>query len=117
MVRNYVPDAGHLVKVSFDPQAGDEQAGWRPALVLSPAAYNQRSGLAVMVPVTSYRKGYPFEVELPKGLKVTAAVLADHVKSLDWRVRKARYQDAVPARVLSQVTRRLALLLGIVQEA
>ena len=116
-MKGYVPDTGHLVKVSFDPQAGHEQAGWRPALVLSPATYNHRSGLAVMVPVTSHRKGYPFEVELPKGLKVSGAVLADHVKSLDWRVRKARYQDAVPAQVLTEVTRMLALLLGIVPEA
>jgi mRNA interferase MazF len=109
----WAPDAGDLVWLSFDPQAGREQAGRRPALVLSPAAYNRRSGLAIMCPVTSRIKGYPFEVELPRGLDVSGAVLADHVKSLDLRIRRAAFAGKVPAAVLGEVQARLAPLLGL----
>lgn len=109
----YVPDAGDLIKIDFDPQAGHEQAGWRPAIVLSPAAYNRPTGLAIVAPVTNQRKGYPFEVPLPAGLKVTGVILSDAVKNLDWRARNARYLDATPADVVGAVRQRLALLLGI----
>ena len=108
----WTPDAGDLVWLTFDPQAGREQAGRRPALVLSPAAYNRRSGLAIMCPVTSRIKGYPFEVVMPRDLEVSGAVLADHVKSLDWRVRRAEFAGKVPASVLREVQARLAPLLG-----
>jgi mRNA interferase MazF len=111
--RNYVPDWGHLVRIDFDPQAGHEQAGWRPALVLSPAAYNKRRGLAVVVPITNQAKGYPFEVPLPEDLKITGVVLSDHVKSLDWRARNARFSDIAPKETLQQVRDYLSLLLGI----
>lgn len=114
MVRaHYVPDAGHLVKLSFDPQAGHEQAGWRPAIVLSPASYNRKSGLAVVAPITNQGKGYPFEVPLPRGLKITGFVLADALRNVDWQARKARFEDAAPAGVLYAVRERIALLLGI----
>ena len=83
----YVPDRGDLVWLDFDPQAGREQAGRRPALVLSPKAYNQKVGLALLCPITSQVKGYPFETAIPPGLKVSGVVLADHVKNMDWRVR------------------------------
>jgi mRNA interferase MazF len=109
----WAPDAGDLVWLSFDPQAGREQAGRRPALVLSPAAYNRRSGLAIMCPVTSRIKGYPFEVELPQGLGVVGAVLADHVKSLDWRTRRAEFASKAPAAIFREVLARLAPLLGL----
>ena len=114
MVRGaYIPDAGHLVKLSFDPQAGHEQAGWRPAIVLSPASYNRKSALAVVAPITNQGKGYPFEVPLPKGLKITGFVLADALRNVDWQARKARFEGVAPAGVLYAVRERIALLLGL----
>jgi len=107
-----VPDRGHLVWISLDPQAGHEQAGRRPALVVSPASYNGPVGLALLCPVTSHAKGYPFEVPLPPGVAVSGVVLADHVKSLDWRARRAEYAGDAPETVVTEVTRRLGLLLG-----
>jgi len=114
MVRTaYVPDAGDLIKIDFDPQAGHEQAGWRPAIVLSPASYNRPTGLAIVAPITNQRKGYPFEVALPAGLRVTGVVVSDAVKNLDWRARNARFVEAAPANVLAAVRQRLQLLLGL----
>jgi mRNA interferase MazF len=107
----YVPARGEAVWVTLDPQAGHEQAGRRPALVLSPAAYNGRVGLALLCPITGQVKGYPFEVPLPEGLPVAGVALADRVKSLDWRARKASLICAVPEDVITQVLRRLNLLL------
>ena len=83
------PGRGDLIWVNFTPQAGHEQAGRRPALVLSPAAYNRKTGLAIACPVTSHAKGYPFEVVLPDGLPVSGVVLADHVRNIDWQARHA----------------------------
>lgn len=113
MTRTSAPDAGDLVWLTFNPQAGREQAGRRPAVVLSPAAYNKRSGLALVCPITSQVKGYPFEVALPHGLPVAGVVLADHVKSLDWRARRVERAGKLPAVVLREVLDRLAPLLGI----
>jgi mRNA interferase MazF len=107
----YVPDRGDLVWLDFDPQAGREQAGHRPALVLSPAVYNRAVGLALMCPVTSQVKGYPFEVRLPPDLHVSGVVLADHVKSLDWLASQARRAGRVPPDVLSEVLGKLRTLL------
>ncbi len=112
MKPEFVPNAGDLVWLTFDPQAGREQAGRRPAVVLSPAQYNRRSGLALVCPITSHVKGYPFEVQLPPGLPVTGAILADHLKSLDWRVRLAEPTGRLPKDVLRDVLDRLAALLG-----
>ena len=109
----YVPDRGHLIKIDFDPGTGHEQIGWRPALVLSPASYNRPTGMAIVVPITTKQKGYPFEVVLPPGLKVTGVVLSDAVKNLDWRARNARYIDPAPLAVLASVQERLGLLLGL----
>jgi mRNA interferase MazF len=100
------------VWITLDPQAGHEQAGRRPALVVSPAAYNGRVGLALLCPITSQVKGYPFEVALPAGLGVSGVVLADQVKSLDWRARKASRIGAVPDEVVAQVLQRLHALLA-----
>jgi len=100
------------VWLTFDPQAGHEQAGRRPAVVLSPSIYNARTGLALFAPVTSHVKGYPFEVLLPEDLGVSGAVLADHIKNLDWRARKAELISRLPADVVAQVLRRAAVLLG-----
>jgi mRNA interferase MazF len=109
--RRFVPDRGDIVWLDFTPQAGHEQRGQRPALVLSPAAYNGRVGLALACPVTSQIKGYPFEVLLPEGLKVKGAVLADQIKSLDWQVRKAKLSCRAPASVVEEVTGKLLVLL------
>src|SRR3954454_18410008 len=97
MPDDYVPDRGDVVWISLNPQAGHEQAGRRPAVVLSPAAYNGRAGLAILCPITNQIKGYPFEVILPSELAVSGAVLSDQVKSLDWRVRNAVFICALPS--------------------
>jgi mRNA interferase MazF len=90
---------------------GREQAGRRPALVVSPAPYNARTGLALVCPITSQVKGYPFEVPLPLGLPVTGVVLADHLKSLDWRARRADFVATVPDAVVDEALARIALLI------
>jgi mRNA interferase MazF len=111
MAGRYTPARGDLVWLEFTPQAGHEQAGTRPALVISPRDYNRRVGLALFCPVTSHVKGYPFEVVLPPGLKLQGVVLADQVKSLDWRVRRARYAAQVPAEVMREVVARVLVLV------
>jgi mRNA interferase MazF len=107
----YVPGRGDLVWLCFDPQAGHEQASWRPALVVSPLAYNAKVKLALVCPITSRAKGYPFEVPLPSGLPIAGAVLADQLKSLDWVARQATYKGAVPPATLREVLARIAPLL------
>jgi len=108
----YIPERGDAVWITLDPQVGHEQAGRRPALVLSPSAYNGRVGLALFCPITSKVKGYPFEVPLPTGSPVLGVVGADQVKSLDWRARKAARIGAVSAEVVNQVLQRLQALLA-----
>jgi mRNA interferase MazF len=107
----YVPDRGDIVWLSFDPTAGHEQAGRRPALILSRRAYNARAGLALICPITSRVKGYPYEVALPAGLAVNGVVLADHVKSLDWHARRAVFADTAPAATVDEVIQKLGTLL------
>ena len=108
----YIPERGDAVWITLDPQAGHEQAGRRPALVLSPSVYNGRVGLALFCPITSRAKGYPFEVPIPAGSPVTGVVGADQIKSLDWRARKADRIGAVPEEVVAQVLQRLQALLA-----
>jgi mRNA interferase MazF len=108
----YVPDRGDVVALIFDPQAGHEQAGRRPALVLSPANYNSRSGLAVFASITNQIKGYPFEVLIPMGLPVSGVVLADQLKSLDWRARRAHFIVTLPSEVVLDVLQKAGLLLS-----
>ncbi len=108
----YVPDRGDAVWITFNPQAGHEQAGRRPALVLSPAAYNGKVGLAIVCPITNQHKGYPFEVAIPVGLKVTGMILSDQVKSLDWRARQAERIDTLPEQTVAEVLNKLNTLLG-----
>ncbi len=112
VTRAFVPDAGDLIWLTFDPQKGREQSGRRPALVLSPAAYNARTNLAIVCPVTSHVKGYPFEVPLPSGSGIGGVVLADHVKSLDWKERRAEAAGQAPDTIVLEVLARLAPLLG-----
>jgi mRNA interferase MazF len=108
----YVPDAGDFIWLMFDPQAGREQAGRRPALVLSPRIYNSKSGLALVCPVTSHAKGYPFEVAVPAGHGVTGVILADHVKSADWKQRGAAKLGRCPLEAIEEVRAKLAPLVG-----
>jgi len=109
---DWVPDRGDVVAINFDPRVGHEQAGRRPALVLSAAVYNGRSQLAVLAPITSQVKGYPFEVLIPSGQAVTGVILADQLKSLDWRARKAHFIATIPSEVVNRVLQKSALLLA-----
>ncbi|MGN7360429.1 endoribonuclease MazF [Paenibacillus sp. SAF-054] len=112
MVGNgYVPDRGDLVWLQFNPQAGHEQAGKRPALVLSPAAYNGKAKLSLLCSITSKRKGYPFEVNIPQDLPIEGVILADQVKSLDWESRQAAFICKVPQKTLAEVVSKLNLLI------
>ena len=108
-----VPARGDVVWIDFNPQAGREQAGWRPAVVLSPQSYNGRVGMALLCPITNQVKGYPFEVEIPEGLEVTGVILSDQVKSLDWRHRDARVVSRLPAATIADVLEKVAALLSI----
>jgi len=110
-VASYVPARGDLIWLQFNPQAGHEQAGHRPALVISPSSYNRRVGLALCCPVTSEVKGYPFEVLLPEGLGVGGVVLSDQIKSLDWRVRRARRIGRAPADVVHETVGKILALV------
>jgi mRNA interferase MazF len=113
VAREYVPDAGDLIWLDFTPQAGREQAGRRPAVVLSPRSYNEKTSLAVVCPVTSQAKGYPFEVAVPPGLRIGGVILSDHLKNLDWRQRQAQKAGKIPRSLLDQVRAHVAALLGI----
>lgn len=108
----YVPRRGDVVWLTFNPQAGHEQAGRRPAVVLSPLAYNAKVGLAILCPITSHIKGYPFEVIIPNGLPVIGAILADQVKSLDWQARAAEFICALPLATVSEIFQRIGVLLA-----
>jgi mRNA interferase MazF len=110
MAGSYVPDAGDIVWVSFNPQAGREQAGHRPAVVLSPAAYNAKTSLMVCCPMTTQIKNYPFEVVI--SADNPSAVLADQVKSLDWRKRRARRKGAISVAELAEVRAKIRALIG-----
>lgn len=113
VAREYVPDAGDLVWVDFTPQAGREQAGRRPAVVLSPRSYNEKAGLAVLCPITSQSKGYPFEVALLVGSRVRGVILSDHIKSLDWRERKVEKAGRLAPSILSEILERVSSLLQL----
>jgi mRNA interferase MazF len=108
----YIPQRGDVVWITLHPQAGHEQAGRRPAVVLSPRAYNGKVGLAILCPITSQIKGYPFEVLIPPGQAVGGAVLSDQVKSLDWRIRGAEFICSLPARAIAEVLNKLSTLLS-----
>ena len=107
----YVPERGDAVWLTSEPHSGHEQAGRRPAVVISPKRYNSRSGLAVFCPVTSRVKGYPFEVLLPAELPVSGAVLSDQVRSLDWRSRKAARICPLPPHIIEEVLGKLQTLI------
>ncbi|MGB6198788.1 MAG: endoribonuclease MazF [Candidatus Acidiferrales bacterium] len=110
MADSYVPDAGDIVWISFNPQAGREQAGHRPAIVLSPAAYNAKTSLMVCCPMTTQIKNYPFEVAISGA--TPSAILADQIKSVDWRKRKARRKGKIAPAELAEVRDKIRALIG-----
>jgi mRNA interferase MazF len=109
--QTYVPRRGDVVWITLSPQAGHEQAGRRPAVVLSPTRYNARVSLALLCPVTTQVKGYPFEVVIPRGLPVSGVVMADQMKSLDWRARQVEYICTLPADAVAEIIQKLSALL------
>lgn len=109
----YAPERGDIVWLQFDPQSGHEQAGRRPALVISPRLYNRKVGLALFCPITSNVKGYPFEVLIPPGSKAKGVVLSDQIKSLDWRVRRAERLCPAPEGVIEEVTAKILALVDL----
>ena len=111
MTSRYTPARGDIVWLQFNPQIGHEEAGRRPALVISPKEYNRKVGLALFCPVTSQVKGYPFEVLLPSEMEVSGAILSDQVKSLDWRVRKAKRLCTAPEEVVEEVLGKILTLI------
>ncbi len=107
----YIPDSGDIVWIMFNPQAGHEQTSYRPALVLSPKAYNGKVGLVILCPITSQVKGYPFEVLIPEGLETKGAILSDQVKNLDWKARKAKFTCKLPPDQFNEVVKKLSTLI------
>jgi mRNA interferase MazF len=110
-MRGYVPRRGDLVWLSFSPQAGHEQAGHRPAVVVSPESYNRRTGLALFCPITSQQKSYPFEVAVEES-SVKGVILSDQIRSLDWRERRAKFIAVAPPDVMAEVIAKLLVLVG-----
>ena len=108
----YIPDRGDIVWLAFDPQAGHEQSGFRPALVISPKSYNGKVGLALMCPITSKAKGYPFEVSLPADSKVSGVVLSDQIKSLDWQAREATLACKATGGVVAEILVKILALIS-----
>ena len=108
----YVPQRGDAVWINFNPQAGHEQAGRHPAVVLSPGAYNSKTHLAILCPIANQVKGYPFEVSIPAGLDVTGVILSDQVKNMDWRARNAALICPLSAEIVDAVLQRVGTLLS-----
>jgi len=115
IARRYIPDRGDIVWLQFNPQTGHEQAGHRPALVLSPATYNEKTGLMLCCPMTSKVKGYPFEVRFPTASSEAGVVLADQIKSLDWKSRQAKYKGKAPKEVVTETLAKVQALLRVGQ--
>ena len=109
----YIPAQGDIVWLDFSPQAGHEQAGRRPGLIVSTGEYNKKIGLALVCPINRQAKGYPFEVSLPAGLAVTGVVLSDHLKSQDWRARRAEFIGRLDEASLTLVLARSRTLLAL----
>ena len=107
----YIPSRGDIVYLDFDPTKGHEQRGHRPAFVISPLAYNNKSSLALFMPITRQNKGYPFEVILPDGLNIHGVILTDHIKCLDWKARRVKFIEVAPEEVISEVQAKIEPLL------
>ena len=113
MSRRYVPDAGDLVWFTFDPQTGRDRRGRRPAVILSPRLYNERAQLAIACPITSKAKGYAFEVAVASDSEIGGVILADHLKSLEWKERRAEFAGKLADDALTEVRERIRPLLGL----
>jgi mRNA interferase MazF len=111
----YVPERGDIVWLNFSPQEGREQAGHRPALIIYPMIYNDL-GLALVCPITNSTKGYPFEVPIPSGINTTGVVLADHLKSIDWKARKAEFIEKVSVEFVTEVISILSVIIPYPQQ-
>lgn len=109
--KTYVPDSGDIVWLILNPQACHEQSGRRPALVISPKIYNEKTGLAIFCPITSQVKGYPFEVIIPEGFEIKGTILSDQIKYFDWKVREAEYIFALPKQLLKETQNKISTLL------
>jgi mRNA interferase MazF len=109
--RGYVPERGDVVWLMFGPQAGHEQSGRRPGVVMSSSIYNGKTGMALCCPITSHIKGYPFEVLVPAGLKISGAILADQIRNIDWKMRRAEYLCKLPDKALEEVAEKILSLL------
>ena len=110
VIKNYIPERGDIVWLDFTPQAGHEQQGKRPAIVLSPQAYNKKTGLALFCPITSKQKGYPFEVEI-QASKINGVVLSDQIKSLDWQQRGADFIEKATEREIDEIIKKISVLV------
>jgi mRNA interferase MazF len=108
-----IPERGDLIWLTFNPQAGHEQAGRRPAVVLSPGSYNAKTNLALVCPITSQIKGYPFEIAIPQGVPIQGVILSDQIRSLNWRARRAERIGSLPEETIAQILERLKALLGL----
>ena len=111
MKDRYIPDRGDIVWLNFNPQSGHEQAGKRPALIISPKRYNRKVGLAVFFPITSKTKGYPFEVKLPSDLPIDGVILSDQIKSLDWESRNVKFVCKLSESVVLEAIKKFSVLL------
>ena len=111
MTTTYIPDRGDIVYLDFNPTKGHEQRGYRPALIISPAAYSEKSSLALFCPITSQQKGYPFEVLLPEDLQTPGVILVDQIRSLDWRVRQMKFVETVSLEVITEVQAKITPLI------
>ncbi len=110
--QNYIPQCGDVVWITLNPQTGHEQAGRRPAVVLSPRSYNGKTGLAILCPITNHVKGYPFEVCIPAGLPAAGVILSDQIKNLDWRIRNAELICTLPDETIFEILQKLNTLLS-----
>ncbi len=113
MAKIIIPDRGDIVWLSFDPQSGREQSGRRPALVISPLEYNRKTELAIICPITSQVKGYPFEVKIPDNIEISGVILSDQIKSLDWKTRKAELICKLPKEALQETINKINALLNL----
>jgi mRNA interferase MazF len=111
MITSYIPDRGDIVYLDFNRTKGHEQRGYQPALIISPAAYSEKSSLALFCPITSQQKGYPFEVLLPEGLETHGVILADQIRSLDWRGRQIKFLETVSSAVIAEVQAKIMPLI------
>jgi mRNA interferase MazF len=107
----YIPSRGDIVYLDFDPTRGHEQRGLRPAFVISPVGYNRKSSLALLMPITTQQKGYPFEVPLPAGLTIQGVILVDQIKCLNWKARGVRFVESAPESVIEDVQAKIEPLV------